>query len=107
MARAGRNLLAEHGLAYLTTTRADGSRRVHPVVPVLADGDLFVAISDWSPKRRDLRSPGWKPARSSSRDVTSRAGVAAGSHASSVEVPPTRMATSGRAASSSHSIASR
>lgn len=55
MARAGRSLLAEHALAYLATTRADGSPRVHPVVPVLADGDLFVAIGDWSPKWRDLR----------------------------------------------------
>jgi hypothetical protein len=55
MAQAGMNLLAEHVLAYLATTRADGSPRVHPVVPVLADGDLFVAIGDWSPKWHDLR----------------------------------------------------
>jgi hypothetical protein len=55
IARAGRYLLAEHVLAYFGTTRADGSPRVHPVVPMLADGDLFVAIGDWSPKWRDLR----------------------------------------------------
>ena len=53
--RAGRRLLAEHVLAYLATTRADGSPRLHPVVPVVADGELFVAIGDWSPKWRDLR----------------------------------------------------
>lgn len=55
IARAGRELLAEHVLAHLATTRADGSPRLHPVVPVLAEGELFVAIGDWSPKWRDLR----------------------------------------------------
>jgi hypothetical protein len=40
---------------YLATVRADGSPRVHPVVPLLADGDVFVAIADASPKWRDLR----------------------------------------------------
>ena len=54
IAGAGRSLLAEHVLAYLATTRADGGPRVHPVVPVLAGGDLFVAVADRSPKWRDL-----------------------------------------------------
>lgn len=55
IAAAGRGLFDQHVLAYLATTRADRSPRVHPVVPILADGELFVAIGDWSPKWRDLR----------------------------------------------------
>jgi hypothetical protein len=55
IAAAGRGLFDQHGLAYLATTRADCSPRLHPVVPILADGELFVAIGDWSPKWRDLR----------------------------------------------------
>lgn len=40
---------------YLATVRSDGSPRLHPVVPVLASGSVFVAIGSWSPKWRDLR----------------------------------------------------
>lgn len=39
---------------FLATVRADGSPRLHPVVPVLVDGQVFVAIADSSPKWRDL-----------------------------------------------------
>lgn len=56
MAQAGRALWQEHVLMYLATVRSDGSPRVHPVVPTLADGRVFVAIGDWSPKWRDLRA---------------------------------------------------
>ena len=52
---AGRALWEHHVLMYLATVRADGSPRVHPVVPLLADGRVFVAIADRSPKWRDLR----------------------------------------------------
>src|SRR5688572_18039134 len=55
IAAAGRELFDQHFLAYLATTRADGSPRLHPVVPIIADGGLFVAIGAWSPKWRDLR----------------------------------------------------
>lgn len=55
IAAAGRDLFDQHVLGYLATTRADGSPRVHPVVPIVAAGDLLVAIGDWSPKWRDLR----------------------------------------------------
>lgn len=55
LASAGRALWVEHGIMYLATVRADGSPRLHPVVPLLADGDVFVAIADASPKWRDLR----------------------------------------------------
>lgn len=54
IAERGRSLWAQHVLMYLATVRADGSPRLHPVVPVLADGRIFVAIGDWSPKWRDL-----------------------------------------------------
>jgi hypothetical protein len=54
MAAAGRSLWAQHVLMYLGTVRKDGSPRVHPVVPVLAGGEIFVAVGGWSPKWRDL-----------------------------------------------------
>ena len=54
MAEAGRALWEEHVLMYLATVRPDGSPRVHPVVPVLAEGSVFVAVASWSPKWRDL-----------------------------------------------------
>jgi hypothetical protein len=54
LASAGRELFDQHVLAYLATIRADGSPRLHPVVPVLTATDLFVAIGSWSPKWRDL-----------------------------------------------------
>jgi hypothetical protein len=54
LASAGKALWTRHVLMYLGTTRRDGSPRVHPVVPILSDGDVFVAIGDWSPKWRDL-----------------------------------------------------
>lgn len=55
LAEAGRALWQEHGLMYLATVRADGSPRLHPVVPVLADGGIYIAIADQSPKWHDLR----------------------------------------------------
>ncbi|HEX6239119.1 MAG TPA: pyridoxamine 5'-phosphate oxidase family protein [Acidimicrobiales bacterium] len=55
MAAAGRALWEKHQVMYLATVRADGSPRVHPVVPVLAGDAVFVAVGPWSPKWRDLR----------------------------------------------------
>jgi hypothetical protein len=55
MALTGKGLWEQHVLAYLATVRADGSPRVHPVIPVLADGSVFVAIAEASPKWRDVR----------------------------------------------------
>lgn len=40
-------------IAYLATVRKDGSPRVHPVSPIIADGRLFVATAPTSPKRID------------------------------------------------------
>jgi hypothetical protein len=47
------------GVAYLSTIRADGRPRVHPVTPIIADGRLFVFMEPTSPKGRDLRERGW------------------------------------------------
>ncbi len=45
-------------IAYLATVRKDGSPRVHPVSPIIADGRLFVATPPTSPKRLDLMRDG-------------------------------------------------
>lgn len=55
LAAAGRDLWERHGLMYMATVRADGSPRLHPVVPLLAEGGVYVAIAEQSPKWRDLR----------------------------------------------------
>jgi hypothetical protein len=61
----GRGLPAPPGtpcfsIAFLATTRPDGSPRLRPFCPVLADGRLLAAIPRSSPKGNDLRraSPG-------------------------------------------------
>ena len=45
-------------ITYVATVRRDGSPRVHPICPIIADGGMFVAVPPWSPKRHDLRSDG-------------------------------------------------
>ena len=40
--------------AFLATTAPDGGPRLHPVFPVLADGELWLFIVNLSPKYRDL-----------------------------------------------------
>ena len=42
-------------IAFLATIRPDGSPRLHPFCPILADGRLFAAIPASSPKGHDLR----------------------------------------------------
>jgi uncharacterized damage-inducible protein DinB len=56
LAVPGWALWQRHRLMYLGTTRPNGSPRVHPVSPILADGAVFVAVSPRSPKWRDLVS---------------------------------------------------
>jgi hypothetical protein len=58
MAGLGLRQLQKFGLAYLGTTRKDGSPRVNPVCPVIADGRVFVATAPTSPKRLDLARDG-------------------------------------------------
>ncbi len=58
MARLGAALLDHHGIAYIATTRADGSPRLHPVSPFFVDDWLVVATPRTSPKMRNqLRDP--------------------------------------------------
>jgi hypothetical protein len=45
-------------VSYLATVRQDGSPRVHPVTPLIADGHLFVFMEPTSPKGHDLRRDG-------------------------------------------------
>jgi hypothetical protein len=54
LATVARDLWERYGLMYLATVRADGSPRVHPVVPLLAGGRIFVAIAQQSPKWWDI-----------------------------------------------------
>ena len=45
----------EGRISYLATIRADGSPRVHPVSPFIAQGQLLLYMEPTSPKRHDLR----------------------------------------------------
>jgi hypothetical protein len=60
LAAAGERLLRPHGegVAFLATTRKDGGPRVHPVMPVLADGRLWVFVVNLSYKYGDLLRDG-------------------------------------------------
>ena len=44
----------QSGVAYLGTTRPDGSARVHPVTPIVGDR-LFLFMEPTSPKGKDLQ----------------------------------------------------
>ena len=58
MAALGLRQYRKFGLAYLATTRSDGSPRVNPVCPVIAEGRVYIATSPDSPKLRDLLRDG-------------------------------------------------
>ena len=45
----------EKRIAYFATIRPDGSPRVHPISPFIAQGRLFVYMEPTSPKGHDLR----------------------------------------------------
>ena len=62
------------GVAYLSTVRADGCPRVHPVTPIIADGRLFVFMEPTSPKGRDLRDRRWFALHNSVPDSTGTGG---------------------------------
>lgn len=56
LAQYGWDLLSEaSGYAYLATITSDGAPRVHPVVPFVAEGRLFISVVASSPKVIDLR----------------------------------------------------
>ncbi|MGB5756105.1 MAG: hypothetical protein WBM50_04260 [Acidimicrobiales bacterium] len=44
---------------YLATIRADGTPRVHPVTPIVANQALFLFTEPTSPKASDLAERGW------------------------------------------------
>jgi hypothetical protein len=60
IAAAGRSLLYQFGpgLGFLSTLRADGAPRLHPVCPVVAEGGLYVFVGNQTPKLGDLRRDG-------------------------------------------------
>lgn len=60
LAAAGAGLLTQFGpgLAFLATVRSDGGPRVHPICPVIADGELWAFVITASPKCADLRRDG-------------------------------------------------
>lgn len=45
---------SETAWAFLATVAPDGGPRVHPICPVIAEGELWMFIVDMSPKYRDL-----------------------------------------------------
>jgi hypothetical protein len=56
IAEEGRRLLYQHGvpLGYLATQRKDDGLRIHPVCPILHEGELWLLVGNHSPKRDDL-----------------------------------------------------
>jgi len=56
LAAAGRRLLELFGpgLGFLATIRPDGGPRLHPICPIVHDGELWAFILRRSPKGRDL-----------------------------------------------------
>lgn len=59
LAREGAELLYHFGvgLAFLSTVRADGAPRLHPICPQLTDHGLYAFVIP-SPKRKDLHRDG-------------------------------------------------
>ncbi len=55
LAAFGERRFREAEVAYLATVRPDGSPRVHPVTPVLCEGNLYLFMEPTSPKSQDLR----------------------------------------------------
>ncbi len=51
---AGNRLFTEHQVVFLATVRKHGGPRIHPVVPVVSRGELYVFVSPNSPKCGDL-----------------------------------------------------
>jgi hypothetical protein len=45
-------------IAYLATSKKDGSPRLHPVRPFIGEGQFFLFIDQKSPKRRDILRDG-------------------------------------------------
>ena len=54
IARLGKERFDQAGVALLGTLRKDGSPRISPVEPCLAEGHLLFGVMPWSMKARDL-----------------------------------------------------
>src|SRR3954453_8438618 len=61
-------------VAYLATTRKDGSPRVHPMTPIIGQGHLFVFMEPTSPKGHDLRRDGRYAIHCSVNDTSGASG---------------------------------
>jgi general stress protein 26 len=61
-------------VAYLATVRKDGSPRVHPMTPILAQGHLFVFMEPTSPKGHDLQRDSRYAIHCSVTDSTGQSG---------------------------------
>jgi hypothetical protein len=55
LARLGTTRLKSAGLALLGTLRRDGSPRISPIEPRIAEGQLLIGAMTWSAKASDLR----------------------------------------------------
>jgi len=60
LAATGERLLTQFGpgLGFLATVRPDGGPRLHPICPVLLDGQLWAFLIEASPKCADVRRDG-------------------------------------------------
>lgn len=58
LAAFGLELIERYSIVYLATVAKDGSPRVHPVCPSIAQGHLFVGVIPTTPKRYDLARDG-------------------------------------------------
>lgn len=60
LAATGERLLTQFGpgLGFLATVRRDGGPRLHPICPVIAEGELWAFILRTSPKCQDLLRDG-------------------------------------------------
>jgi hypothetical protein len=78
-------------VAYLATTRADGSPRVHPVTPIVGQGRLFLFMEPTSPKGNDLRRDGRYALHCSVSDSSGESGeFFCSGHAKPIDDPATR-----------------
>ncbi len=64
-----------HGkVAYLGTIKKDGSPRVHPMMPIIGEGHLFVFMEPTSPKGHDLERDGRYAMHCSVSDTSGESG---------------------------------
>ena len=87
---AARGAKSLRGLCYLATTKKDGSPRLHPVVPLLGEGRIFVFMEPTSPKGHDLRHDGRYALHSSVEPDASSGELLVTGRAQPVEEPAAR-----------------